>query len=164
MEGFWIRPSFKVPLLSRRAKPKISLTIRHFCIAVRRSELKPDCAVVVATVRALKMHGGGPSVVAGQALNHAYLQENLELLKAGVCNLQRHIENTKAYGIPVVVAINKFATDTDAEIELVKAACKEAGAFDAVLCEVGARSPIPLSKGLRVSTRSQNAPNVSVRF
>jgi len=131
--------------------------LEKFCnIKCRYSELKPDCAVVVATVRALKMHGGGPNVVAGQPLNHAYLQENLELLKAGVCNLQRHIENTKAYGIPVVVAVNRFATDTEPEIELVKAACKEAGAFDAVLCEhhaLGGAGAIELGKAVEMACK-----------
>jgi len=109
--------------------------LEKFCnIKCRASGLHPDCAVVVATVRALKMHGGGPQVVAGKPLDHAYLKENLDLLKAGVCNLQRHITNTLKYGIPVVVAINQFGTDTEAELNFVKQAAKDVGAFDAVIC------------------------------
>eukprot|EP00879_Flechtneria_rotunda_P027022 GHRR01028880.1.p1 GENE.GHRR01028880.1~~GHRR01028880.1.p1 ORF type:complete len:475 (+),score=124.22 GHRR01028880.1:157-1581(+) len=81
-------------------------------IKCRASGLTADCAVIVATVRALKMHGGGPPVVAGTPLPHAYLNADVDLLKAGCSNLTRHIENTRKYGIPVVVAINAFATDS----------------------------------------------------
>lgn len=109
-------------------------TEKFMNIKCRYSGLKPQCAVIVATVRALKMHGGGPEVVAGKALDHAYKSENVELLKAGCCNLAKHIENTKAYGVNVVVAINMFATDTEAELSAVKEAALDAGAFDAVIC------------------------------
>ena len=64
-------------------------------IKCRYSGLKPRCAVIVATVRALKMHGGGPPVTAGAPLNHAYTQENLDLINNGVCNMEKHIENGK---------------------------------------------------------------------
>ena len=105
-----------------------------FCnIKCRYSGLKPDCAVLVCTVRALKMHGGGPKVVAGQPLAHAYTQENLELLEKGCGNLLRLIGNAAEFGIPVVVAINRFKDDTPAEIELVRAVAKAAGADDAVM-------------------------------
>ena len=80
------------------------------------------------------MHGGGPEVVAGRPLHHAYKSENVDLVKAGCSNLAKHIENTKAYGVHVVVAINKFATDTDAELLAVKESALAAGAFDAVVC------------------------------
>lgn len=109
-------------------------TEKFMNIKCRYSGLKPQCAVIVATVRALKMHGGGPEVVAGKALDHAYKSENVELLKAGCCNLAKHIENTKAYGVNVVVAINMFATDTEAELSAVKEAALDAGAFNAVIC------------------------------
>lgn len=109
-------------------------TEKFMNIKCRYSGLKPQCAVIVATVRALKMHGGGPEVVAGKALDHAYKSENVELLKAGCCNLAKHIENTRAYGVNVVVAINMFATDTEAELSAVKEAALDAGAFDAVIC------------------------------
>ena len=80
------------------------------------------------------MHGGGPKVVAGKPLAPEYTEENLELLSAGLGNLQHHIRNARRYGIPVVVAVNSFATDTDAEVELVRKAAIEAGAEDAVVC------------------------------
>ena len=76
--------------------------------------------VLVATVRALKMHGGGPKVSAGKPLAPEYTEENLELLAAGMPNLEAHIENAKRFGIPVVVAVNSFKDDTPAEVELVR--------------------------------------------
>ena len=104
-----------------------------FCdIKCRESNLIPNCAVIVATIRALKMHGGGPKVVAGQKLSHAYTEENLELLEKGCVNLTRHIENVRKFGMPAVVAVNHFSTDTAAEVELVRKAALEAGAEDAV--------------------------------
>lgn len=78
-------------------------------------------------VRALKMHGGGPTVTAGRPLDHAYTNEDTALVKAGCCNLAKHVANTRKYGVPVVVAINKFATDADAELAAVKEAALEAG-------------------------------------
>jgi formyltetrahydrofolate synthetase len=89
--------------------------------------------VLVATVRALKMHGGGPRVVAGKPLDHAYTNENLPLLAQGIVNLEAHIENAKRYGVPVVVAINMFKDDTPAEIALIRERAIAAGAEDAVL-------------------------------
>jgi Formyltetrahydrofolate synthetase len=103
-------------------------------IKCRASGLKPDCVVVVATVRALKMHGGGPKVVAGKPLALEYTAENLELLGRGLCNLTAHVKNALKFGVRVVVAVNKFTTDTDAEIELIRKAAKEAGAEDAAAC------------------------------
>lgn len=78
-------------------------------------------------VRALKMHGGGPPVSAGTPLAPEYKEENVGLVEKGVCNLVKHIENTKQYGIPVVVAINRFSTDTDAELNAIKEASTNAG-------------------------------------
>ncbi|HUA19856.1 MAG TPA: formate--tetrahydrofolate ligase [Bryobacteraceae bacterium] len=105
-----------------------------FCdIKTRYSGLKPDGAVLVATIRALKMHGGGPKVVAGQPLAPAYTQENLDLLEKGCSNLVRHIANARSFGLPVVVAINRFKDDTDAEIALVRRLAIAAGASDAVM-------------------------------
>lgn len=103
-------------------------------IKCRYSGLVPQCAVIVATVRALKMHGGGPEVVAGRPLDHAYLSENVGLVEAGCVNLAKHILNTKIYGVNVVVAVNKFATDSQAELDVVRTAAMTAGAFDAVIC------------------------------
>jgi formyltetrahydrofolate synthetase len=107
-------------------------------VKCRASGLRPNCAVVVATVRALKMHGGGPKVVAGKPLEDAYTKENLPLLEKGLPNLLRHIQNVASYGVPVVVAVNAFATDTEAEIELIRKAAVKAGAFAAVRATVWA--------------------------
>lgn len=81
---------------------------KFFDIKCRVSGLVPDAVVLVATVRALKTHGNGPAIVAGKPLPDVYNQENLELLQEGCSNLVKHIENAKKYGIPVVVAVNRF--------------------------------------------------------
>ncbi len=106
---------------------------KFFDIKCRTSGLIPSAVVMVATVRALKMHGGGPKVIPGRDLDSAYTQENLELLKRGVCNLEAHVKIARKFGIPVVVAINAFPTDTPAEWEVVREAALRAGAFDAVV-------------------------------
>ncbi len=108
-------------------------------IKCRYSGLTPDCAVIVATVRALKMHSGEFTVVAGKPLDEGLRKENLPALEAGCSNLRKHIENMKKFGIPVVVAVNRFTDDTDAEIERVRRIAKEAGAEDAVPSEVWAK-------------------------
>jgi len=107
---------------------------KFFDIKCRYSGLIPNVVVLVATVRALKMHGGGPKVVAGKPLHPAYTDENLDLLRAGLGNMQHHIKNALRFGVPVVVAVNSFATDTQAEVELVREAALEAGAEDSVVC------------------------------
>ena len=104
-------------------------------IKCRTSGLRPDCVVLVATVRALKTHGGGPKVVLGRPLDPVYTEENLDLLEAGLSNLTEHIRHARSYGVPVVVAINAFPTDTAAEIELIRKASIEAGATSAALAE-----------------------------
>ena len=106
---------------------------KFFNIKCRASGLVPNCVVLVATIRALKMHGGGPKVVAGQPLDPAYTEENLELLEKGLPNLVKMIQNARAFGIPVVVAVNRFSDDTAAEIELVRRGAIQAGAEDAVM-------------------------------
>ncbi|MEJ2352648.1 MAG: formate--tetrahydrofolate ligase [Anaerolineales bacterium] len=106
---------------------------KFFNIKCRYSGLIPNVVVMVATVRALKMHGGGPKVVAGAPLDPAYTVENLDLLRAGLPNLQHHIKNALRFGIPVVVAVNSFKDDTQAEVELVRKAALEAGAEDSVV-------------------------------
>jgi methylenetetrahydrofolate dehydrogenase (NADP+)/methenyltetrahydrofolate cyclohydrolase/formyltetrahydrofolate synthetase len=106
---------------------------KFFDIKCRYSGLIPQVVVMVATVRALKMHGGGPKVVAGKPLAAEYTDENLDLLRAGLPNLERHIQNALKYGVNVVVAVNSFATDTPAEVELIRAAALQMGAMDAVV-------------------------------
>ncbi|MGL5961800.1 MAG: formate--tetrahydrofolate ligase [Cetobacterium sp.] len=97
-------------------------------IKCRKGNLKPNCVVIVATVRALKHHGGA------KVLN----EENLNALKLGLTNLDKHIENMKKFNLPVVVAINKFVTDTDDEITLIKNHCNSLDA-PVALCEVWAK-------------------------
>jgi formyltetrahydrofolate synthetase len=106
---------------------------KFFNIKCRYSGLVPNCVVMVATIRALKMHGGGPKVVAGQPLNYAYTEENLELLEKGCSNLTKMVQNALKFGIPVVVGVNRFQHDTAAEVDLVRKKAMEAGASDAVV-------------------------------
>jgi methylenetetrahydrofolate dehydrogenase (NADP+)/methenyltetrahydrofolate cyclohydrolase/formyltetrahydrofolate synthetase len=112
---------------------------KFFDMKCRASGLIPDCVVLVATVRALKMHGGAPDVVAGKPLPDAYTEENLDFLEKGCTNLARHIENAKKFGVSVVVAVNRFSSDTDAELDLIRQASIAAGADDAVGCDHWAR-------------------------
>ncbi len=107
---------------------------KFFNIKCRYSGLTPNVVVMVATVRALKMHGGGPKVVAGKPLAQEYTEENLDLLRKGVANLERHIQNATKFGVKVIVAINSFATDTDSEVELIRQSALEFGAMDAIKC------------------------------
>ena len=106
---------------------------KFFDIKCRYSGLVPQCAVIVATVRALKMHGGGPDVVAGKPLDHVYKEEALDYVRAGTANLIHHIKNVLKFGVKPVVAINRFSTDTEAELELVRQLSLEAGAYAAVV-------------------------------
>ena len=106
---------------------------KFFDIKCRASGLRPNCVVMVATIRALKMHGGGPKVVPGRPLDKAYVEENLALLEKGLPNLLRHIEIARMFGVPVVVAINSFPTDAPAELELARKAASAAGAEAAVV-------------------------------
>ena len=112
---------------------------KFFDIKCRYSGLMPNCVVIVASIRALKMHGGGPRVVAGRPLDPAYQEENLELLEKGLSNLEANIKIALRFGIPVVIAVNKFTTDTEAEIGMVREAAVAAGAEDAVVSEVWAK-------------------------
>ncbi|MDY6913125.1 MAG: formate--tetrahydrofolate ligase [Planctomycetota bacterium] len=108
---------------------------KFFDVKCRISGLKPDCVVLVGTIRALKMHGGGPKVTPGKPLPKAYIEEDLELLEKGLCNLRRNIEIARMYGVPVVVAINRFPADSDAEVELARKAAADAGAEAAVMSD-----------------------------
>ena len=107
---------------------------KFFDIKCRYSGLIPQVVVLVATVRALKMHGGGPKVVAGKPLAPEYTDENLELLKKGLPNMEKHIQNALKFGVNVVVAVNSFASDTPDEVEVIRKAALAAGAMDAIVC------------------------------
>jgi formate--tetrahydrofolate ligase len=106
---------------------------KFFDIKCRASGLAPDAAVVVATVRALKMHGGVGKIVAGKPLDPALLEENVEAVRTGASNLAAHIRIVRTFGIPAVVAINSFPTDTPAEVEAIREVAIAAGARDAVV-------------------------------
>jgi methylenetetrahydrofolate dehydrogenase (NADP+)/methenyltetrahydrofolate cyclohydrolase/formyltetrahydrofolate synthetase len=124
---------------------------RFFNIKCRSSGLVPDCVVIVATVRALKVHGGGAPVTAGAQLPEEYRTENVELLRKGCVNLAKQIQNAKFYGVPVVVAINKFSTDTEAEIQVIKEEAVKAGAEDAYPANhwaEGGKGAIELAEGV----------------
>lgn len=103
---------------------------KFFDIKCRYAGLKPDCTVIVATVRALKYNGG--------VLKESLKEENVAAVKAGIVNLKAHIENMHKYGVPVVVAINRFDTDTDAELKVISDCCEELGS-EFALSEVFAK-------------------------
>ncbi len=106
---------------------------KFFDIKCRASGLRPDAAVLVATVRALKMHGGVGRIVAGKPLDPALLEDNPDAVRAGGANLTAQIANVQTFNVPVVVAINTFPTDTPAEIEAIREVALAAGARDAVV-------------------------------
>jgi len=97
-------------------------------VKCRYSGLKPNVSILVATIRALKMHGGGPKVVAGLPLPDAYTKEDLKTLEKGLANLVHHVNTIKTAGINPVVCINSFHTDTKAEVAMVRKAAEAAGA------------------------------------
>jgi formyltetrahydrofolate synthetase len=112
---------------------------KFFNIKCRYSGLIPNVVVIVATIRALKMHGGLGRVVAGKPLPDELKRENLPALEKGGANLAANIRIAKQFGIPVVVAVNRFSTDTDAEIKLVQRIAVEAGAEGAFMSDVWAK-------------------------
>ncbi|KAL2353367.1 formate--tetrahydrofolate ligase-domain-containing protein [Cryomyces antarcticus] len=128
---------------------------RFFNIKCRSSGLVPDVVVIVATVRALKVHGGGPEISAGAQLPEVYRTENVEILRKGCVNLKKHIQNAKHFGVPVVVAINKFETDTEAEVEALREEAIAAGAEDAIAANhwaEGGKGAIDLAKGVMTAS------------
>jgi methylenetetrahydrofolate dehydrogenase (NADP+)/methenyltetrahydrofolate cyclohydrolase/formyltetrahydrofolate synthetase len=132
---------------------------RFFNIKCRSSGLVPDVVVVVATVRALKLHGGGPDVSPGVPLPGVYLEEDTELLRKGCANLAKHIENAKSYGLPVVVAINRMASDTAAEHEVIREEALKAGAEDAIVSNhwaEGGKGAIDLAEGVVKASQSKS--------
>ncbi|KZF19015.1 FTHFS-domain-containing protein [Xylona heveae TC161] len=124
---------------------------RFFNIKARSSGISPDVVVIVATVRALKVHGGGPDISPGAPLDEVYTKENVDILRKGCVNLKKHISNARQYGVPVVVAINKFSTDTDAEIAVIREEAVAAGADDAIPANHwadGGLGAVDLAKGV----------------
>uniref|UniRef100_A0A060T8K2 C-1-tetrahydrofolate synthase, cytoplasmic n=1 Tax=Blastobotrys adeninivorans TaxID=409370 RepID=A0A060T8K2_BLAAD len=130
---------------------------RFFNIKCRNSGLVPDVVVIVATVRALKAHGGGPDVTPGVQLPDAYLQENVDMLRKGCGNLAKHISNAKQYGLPVVVAINQMESDTAAEHEVIREEAIKAGAEDAIVSNhwaEGGAGAVKLAEGVIAASQS----------
>lgn len=125
---------------------------KFFNIKTRYSGLKPSCAVMVATIRALKMHGGAVKVVPGKPIDKELLaKENMEALDKGCENLDKQIENVLLHGVPVVVALNHFPTDSDKEVQYVLDRAMKAGASAAVISKVwaeGGAGGIDLAKAV----------------
>lgn len=134
--------------------------MEKFCnIKCRNSGRNPDAVVLVTTVRAIKMHGGGDAVTPGTPLSKQYTEENLELLEKGLPNLLQHISNGRAFGLPVVVSINAHVADTAAEHQLLKAAALKAGAFAAVVSthwSDGGAGAVPLADAVIEACQLQN--------
>jgi formyltetrahydrofolate synthetase len=139
--------------------------MEKFCdIKCRVSGMVPDVVVLVATVRALKSHGGGPAVVPGKSLPAEYRAENLELLKAGLSNLRAHIGIVRRFGLPAVVAINAFPTDTQAEWDLIRNEAIAAGAADAAVTKHwsdGGDGAVDLARAVE---KAANAPKAASGF
>ncbi|XP_076873844.1 monofunctional C1-tetrahydrofolate synthase, mitochondrial [Brachyhypopomus gauderio] len=132
---------------------------KFFNIKCRSSGLKPDVVVLVATIRALKMHGGGPSVTAGVPLPREYTEEDLKLVSEGCSNLKKQIEIAHLFGVPVVVALNIFRTDTEAEIDLVCRIAQTSGALAAVPCHHwarGGRGSVDLARAVKEAAGREN--------
>ena len=109
---------------------------KFFDIKCRASGLIPDAVVIVCSIRALKAHSGRFKIVAGMPLDTCLEKEDIPAIEEGICNLEKQIENVSLFGVPVVVAINRFTCDTQKEIEFVKEKAKEFAAFDCCVSEV----------------------------
>jgi formate--tetrahydrofolate ligase len=124
---------------------------KFFDIKCRVSGLIPDVAVIVCSIRALKAHSGKFKIVAGMPLDTSLGREDLKAIEEGICNLGKQIENVSNFGVPVVVAINRFSCDTEKEMEFVKKKAREFGAYDCCISEVwakGSKGGIELGKSV----------------
>lgn len=124
---------------------------KFFDIKCRLSGFRPDAAVIVCSIRALKAHSGKFKIVAGKPLDESLVKENIPAIEEGICNLAKHIENIKFFGVPVVVAINRFSFDTDKEIDYVRSWAIELGADDCQVSEVwlkGSSGGVDLAKSV----------------
>jgi formate--tetrahydrofolate ligase len=133
-------------------------------IKCRSAGVLPDAAVVVCTVRALKMHSGKFRIVAGKPLDPGLQQEDLAAVEQGAGNLQKHLENVRALGVPAVVAINRFGFDSQAELDLVRKIALEAGAMDAQISEVwehGGEGGRALAEAVIAAAESANSNGTS---
>jgi formyltetrahydrofolate synthetase len=112
---------------------------KFFNLKCRMSGLVPDAVLMVVTIRALKMHSGDFEVRPGRALDSGLTEENIDAVRRGCPNMEKHIENVQQFGVPSVVCINRFTDDTDAEIETVREHALDAGAENVVVSDVWAR-------------------------
>jgi formate--tetrahydrofolate ligase len=128
-------------------------------IKCRYSGLRPDAVVMVCTVRALKMHSGRFRVVAGRPLDPGLIREDLKAIEDGLANLEKQIENARLFGVPVVVAVNVFPTDTEAEIELIRQRSLAAGAEGAYRSDVWARGGAGAEDLARGVLKAAERPN-----
>lgn len=132
---------------------------KFFDIKCRVSGLVPNVAVIVCSIRALKAHSGRFKIVAGMPLDICLKKQDLPAIEEGLCNLEKQIENVLLFGIPVVVAINKFSCDTDQEIDLVKKKALEFGAYDCCVSEVfskGSKGGLELGKSVISAAKEKN--------
>lgn len=132
---------------------------KFFDIKCRYSGLRPNAVVMVCTVRALKMHSGRFKVAAGRPLDKGLINEDLSAIEEGICNLEKQIENVNLFGLPCIVAINRFKTDTDREIALVNKKAIAAGANDCLVSEVwakGSKGALGLAKAVVNAASSEN--------
>ncbi|MDD3905244.1 MAG: formate--tetrahydrofolate ligase [Candidatus Omnitrophica bacterium] len=132
---------------------------KAFNIKCRIGGLVPSAVVIVCSVRALKMHSGRFKVVAGKPLSENLLKEDIDAVEKGAVNLEKHIENIRLFGLPAVVAINRFTTDTDKEVEAVRKKALAAGADDAVVSEVWAKGGEGGMDLARAVVRAANKPS-----
>ncbi|MCJ7645427.1 formate--tetrahydrofolate ligase [bacterium] len=133
-------------------------------VKCRQSGLKVDCAVVVASIRALKMHGGAFNVRPGVPIDEKLVtKENMKALEKGCENLAKQIENVHIHGLPAVVAVNRFTSDTDREIELVRKKALEAGAEDAVAVDCWAKGGVGAVQLAKAVVAAVDKPN-QMRF
>eukprot|EP01123_Difflugia_compressa_P000246 TRINITY_DN10338_c0_g1_i1.p1 TRINITY_DN10338_c0_g1~~TRINITY_DN10338_c0_g1_i1.p1 ORF type:complete len:547 (+),score=114.81 TRINITY_DN10338_c0_g1_i1:118-1641(+) len=140
---------------------------KFFNIKCRYSGLKPNVAVIVCTVRALKMHGGGPTVTPGTPLPREYLEQNISLVEKGTSNLEVHINNCKKFGVNVVVAINRFNSDTDEEISIIREKALAAGADAAVLAThwaEGGKGALDLANAVIAACEKQRQTGSQFKF
>ncbi|EQC32578.1 formate-tetrahydrofolate ligase [Saprolegnia diclina VS20] len=140
------------------------MAIEKFCnIKCASSGLRPDCIVLVATVRALKMHGGGAPVVAGKPMPAEYLTERVDLVRTGCANLRAQVQIAASFGVPVVVAVSPFMQDSPAELDAIINEAKAAGATDAVVARyhaLGGRGTVDLAEAVIAATSSPRCPFV----
>ena len=132
---------------------------KFFDIKCRASGLVPDAAVVVCSIRALKAHIGRFKIVAGMPLDTCLEREDIQAIEEGICNLEKQIENVSGFGIPVVVAINRFSCDTDKEIDFVRRQALACGAYDCCVSEVfskGSKGGLELARAVIRASKEKN--------